>query len=157
MIHVNPATLSLSMPTRTLFLGADHAGFELKESLKPWLHTLGFEVCDLSPRFDKDDDYPIHGMKVALAVTKTKNSFGILVCGSGVGISIAANRIQGARAFDAFDTKTVTSAREHTDANIIALSGWHLSPAKAKSFITLFLKTAASKEARHKRRIKQLG
>lgn len=145
------------MPTRTLFLGADHAGFELKESLKPWLHTLNVEICDLSPRFEKGDDYPMHGMKVALAVTKTKNSLGILVCGSGVGISIAANRVKGARAFDAFDAKTVALAREHNDANIIALSGWHHSLAKAKSLISLFLKTEFSKEPRHKKRVKQLG
>lgn len=145
------------MPSRTIFLGADHAGFKLKESLKPWLTKQGFDVLDLSPAYADGDDYPIHGLKVGLAVAKTDGSAGILSCGSGVGISVAANRVKGARAFDAFDDKTTKLAREHNDANIIALSGWHTSPAKAKKLITTFLKTKFSKESRHHRRVKQLG
>ncbi len=145
------------MSSRILFLGADHAGFALKESLKPWLQKLGYQVRDVSPVFTEGDDYPVHGLKLGLAVAKHKGSRGILACGSGVGISIAANRVNGARAFDAFDAKTTKLAREHNDANIIALSGWHLSPAKARSLITLFLKTPFSTATRHHRRVKQLG
>ena len=145
------------MSSRTIFLGADHAGFKLKERLKPWLLGLGYAVGDASPTFKEGDDYPMHGKKVAQLVAKHKDSVGILFCGSGVGISIAANRQKGARAFDAYDVKTTKLAREHNDANIIALSGWHVSAAKAKQLITLFLKTPFSKAERHHRRVRQLG
>ena len=141
----------------TLFLGADHAGYQLKESIKSWLIKTGHIVKDLSPTFDKDDDYPAHGKRVANAVVKTTNGFGILVCGSGVGISIAANRVKGARAFDAYDEHITKLAREHTDANIITLSGWYTSNTQAHTLIGLFLRTQFSTEKRHARRVKQLG
>jgi ribose 5-phosphate isomerase B len=140
-----------------LFLGADHAGFDLKEKLKADLLDQGYEIYDLSPRFKKDDDYPLHAKKVAQAVVKTLGSCGILVCGSGVGVSIAANRIKGVRAFDAHDEKETKLAREHNDANIIALSGWRLSEQEALGLVKTFLKTKASKIERHVRRVKQLG
>ena len=114
-------------------------------------------VVALSPTFVAGDDYPSHGFRVARHVAKTKDARGILVCGSGVGVSIAANQIKGARAFDAFDARTTKLAREHNDANIIALSGWHLPAAKAKHLVDLFLKTKFSGATRHHRRVKQLG
>ncbi|MFA5935631.1 MAG: RpiB/LacA/LacB family sugar-phosphate isomerase [Patescibacteria group bacterium] len=140
-----------------LFLGADHAGFELKEKLKADLLHQGYEIYDLSPRFKKDDDYPIHAKKVALAVSKTPGSMGVLACGSGVGVSIAANRVKGARAFDAHDEKETKLAREHNDANVIALSGWKLSEKEALALVKTFLKTKASGAERHRRRVGQLG
>lgn len=140
-----------------LFLGADHAGFELKETLKADLLDMGYEIYDLSPRFKADDDYPLHAKKVAMAVAKTSDARGILVCGSGVGISIAANRTKGVRAFDAHDEKEVKLAREHNDVNVIALSGWQMDEKHAMSLVKAFLKTKASNAERHKRRVKQLG
>ena len=145
------------MPKQTIFLGADHAGYALKERTKAWLSSHGFDVRDLSPRLRAGDDYPKHGFAVARRVAKTKGSRGVLVCGSGVGVSIAANRIKGARAFDAYDTRTVKLAREHNDANIIALSGWHTPAAKAKKLVRIFLSTKFSAAQRHLRRVKQLG
>jgi ribose 5-phosphate isomerase B len=140
-----------------IFLGADHAGFKLKEALKADLLNKGYEIYDLSPRFKADDDYPLHAKKVAMAITKSPESRGILVCGSGVGVSIAANRMKGVRAFDAHDEKEVKLAREHNDANVIALSGWRMDEKHAMKLVNAFLKTKTSKAERHRRRVKQLG
>lgn len=142
---------------RTIFLGADHAGFALKEALLPYLANLPLTIVDLSPKHIEDDDYPLIAKRVAQRVVKTPNARGILVCGSGVGVTIAANRIKKIRAFDAFDEETTEFAREHNDANIISLSGWRLEPKKARELIQLFLDTKPSSLQRHKRRIKQLG
>jgi ribose 5-phosphate isomerase B len=141
---------------QTIYLGADHAGFGLKEEIKKLFGTK-IHVEDLSPVFTDEDDYPEIAFAVAKKVSKTKGSRGILVCGSGVGVSIAANRMKGVRAFDAFDEETVKLAREHNDANVIALSGWRLDAKRAKQFIDLFLKTKHSSATRHHRRVKQLG
>jgi ribose 5-phosphate isomerase B len=140
-----------------LFLGADHAGFALKEKLKAALLDLGYEIYDLSPRFKEGDDYPLPAKKVSAAVSKTRESRGILVCGSGIGVSIAANRMKGIRAFDAHDVKETRLAREHNDANVIALSGWRMSKQDALRLVQTFLKTSFSKAERHHRRVKQLG
>lgn len=145
------------MKSQPLVLGADHAGFGLKESLKRILQSRGIEFTDLSPVFHAGDDYPAIAKRVARDVAKLQGGFGVLVCGSGVGVTIAANRVKGVRAFDATDEQTVKLAREHNDANVIALSGWHLSPAKAGKLVRLFLETSFSKTARHRRRVKQLG
>jgi len=141
----------------SLFLGADHAGFALKEKLKVALLDLGYEIYDLSPRFKEGDDYPLPAKNVATAVSKTRESRGVLVCGSGVGVSIAANRVKGVRAFHAHDAKETKLAREHNDANVIALSGWRMSKADALRLVQTFLKTPFSKAERHHRRVKQLG
>ncbi len=143
------------MKYQVIFIGADHAGFKLKEQLKKSLKNAVIE--DLSPDFKAGDDYPIVSKRLAQAVTKTKEARGILVCGSGVGVIMAANRIKGARAFDAFDEKTVKLAREHNDANIMALSGWRQDAKTAKKLIGIFLNTKSSTAARHQRRVKQLG
>ncbi len=139
-----------------LYLGADHAGFALKEKLKSALLKHDYTFTDLSPTFQANDDYPLHAQRVAKAVAQDKKSRGILVCGSGVGVSIAANRNKGIRAFDAHDVKEVILAREHNDANVIALSGWRMTEKQAITLIETFLQTPFSKAARHQRRVKQL-
>ena len=140
-----------------IFLGADHAGFALKEKIAARVDARGMTVIDLSPRFHAGDDYPKIAARVARHVAKTKGARGVLVCGSGVGVSIAANRVKGVRAFDAYDAKTTKLAREHNDANVIALSGWRQSAAEAKKLIDLFFKTRFSTATRHHRRVKQLA
>ncbi len=149
-----------------VLLGSDHAGFKLKESIRKELLRLGHDVCDFTPRLVAGDDYPVVGRDVARAVVKlnsrrptpdARRPKGILVCGSGVGVAIAANRVKGARAVDGYDAKQVKLAREHTDANILTLGGWNTTPKKAMGLISVFLKTKASKETRHRRRIKELG
>lgn len=144
------------MTSSPLFIGADHAGFDLKERIKVFLPNNVF-IEDLSPVYTDGDDYPDIANKVAKQVVKHPGSRGILVCGSGVGVTIAANRLKGVRAFDAHSVEEVELAREHNDANVISLSGWHEKPAQAKKMIEAFLKTPASKEQRHVRRVKKLG
>ncbi len=139
-----------------LYLGADHAGFALKERLKSKLSKRGYALTDLSPTFHTNDDYPMHAQRVAQAVTKDTKTRGVLICGSGVGVSIAANRNKDIRAFDAHDVKEVILAREHNDANVIALSGWRMTEKQALALIEIFLQTPFSKAARHRRRVKQL-
>lgn len=140
-----------------IYLGADHAGFALKEKIKQALVKQGETICDLSLVFQEGDDYPEHAKRVSKEITKNRNAKGLLFCGSGVGMIIAANRIKGARAFDAHDEQEVKLARQDNDANIMALSGWRTSSSKAMKLIRLFLETPFSKAARHQRRITQLG
>lgn len=145
------------MKRPTIYLGADHAGFLLKERIKEALATRSLDIRDLSPRLHEGDDYPVPAARVARAVRKQKDSRGILVCGSGVGVSIAANRIKGVRAFDAHTVAETELAREHNDVNVIALSGWTLGKKTALDLIDAFLKTPSSKAERHRRRVRQLG
>ncbi len=143
---------------KTLYIGADHAGYELKEALKRLItEKAEWVVEDLSPDFKAGDDYPLIARKLALRVAQTPNSRGVLACGSGIGMVMAANRIKGARAFDAYDAKSVELARNDNDANIVTFSGWRQKSGETKKLLDLFLKTKASTATRHKRRIKQLG
>ncbi|MFH1620563.1 MAG: RpiB/LacA/LacB family sugar-phosphate isomerase [Patescibacteria group bacterium] len=145
------------MKQAPIFLAADHAGYALKEKIKHKFLKLGLQVKDLSPKFKPGDDYPAHGFNLAKAIVKNKDAKGIAICGSSIGISMAANRIKGARAFSTTDEKTIKLAREHNDANIMTLSGWRTSTKSAIKLIDVFLKTKFSGAERHKRRIKQLG
>lgn len=145
------------MKRLTIYLGADHAGFALKEKVKTRLEAERMTVIDLSPTLNDGDDYPLEGKKVAEAVVAEPGTRGILVCGSGVGVSIAANRIPGARAFDAHSEKETILAREHTNANIMSLAGWSLKEKQAMKLIDIFLKTTFSAAKRHHRRVEQLG
>jgi ribose 5-phosphate isomerase B len=140
-----------------IIIGADHAGFALKEKIKLSLAAKQVTLRDLTPTFVDGDDYPKVGFDVARAVSKNPKARGILVCGSGIGIAIAANRINGARAFDAHSVEEVKLAREHNDANVIVLSGWKMKNAEALKMIEAFLTTPFSKVVRHKRRVKELG
>lgn len=145
------------MKKPTIFLGADHAGFGLKEELRPFLEKAGYIYKDLAPVFTDEDDYPEIATAVAKKVAKTPGTLGILACGSGVGVSMAANRVKGVRAFDAYDEKTVKLAREHNDANVIAFSGWRQSADEAQKLLKTFFGTPFSKATRHHRRVKILG
>ncbi len=144
------------MKQHRIIIGADHAGFALKEKIKRSLVAEQVDIHDLTPVFVEGDDYPKVGYDVARAVSKNPKARGILVCGSGVGVTIAANRIKGARAFDARTVGETVLAREHNDVNIIALSGWKTKNTEALKMIEAFLKTPSSKSARHRRRVKQL-
>ena len=151
----NFAILSRMKPTM-IYIGADHAGYKLKEKVEKWLIKEGYCVEDLSPAFKKGDDYPKVGFKVAKVVVKEKDARGVLICGSGVGVAMAANRVKGARAAFVHDPKEVKMARVDEDANILTLSGWNMNLKKAQSLLKPFLTTKFSKAVRHKRRIKQL-
>lgn len=139
-----------------IYIGADHAGFKLKEKLKRWFKKKGIECIDIGNHvLDPTDDYPDYAVPLARKVAATK-SFGILVCGSAQGVCIAANKIKGVRAVIPFSMKEVKLSREHNDANIICLSGWFQGFWKAKRMIKTFLETPFSKERRHVRRVNKI-
>jgi ribose 5-phosphate isomerase B len=140
-----------------LYIGADHGGFKLKEQIKKYLQTPKITFKDLGNfKFVPDDDYPEYSFKVAKAVAKDKKSSGILICGTGFGVCIAANKVKGIRAVTVRNVQEAKSARIHNDANVLCLSGWELKPEMAKKIIKVWLKTSFSKVARHQRRINQI-
>ena len=141
---------------KTIFLAADHAGYALKEKLRAALIRSGVRVTDLSPKFKEGDDYPAIGNLLAKKVARAKGR-GVLVCGSGEGVAIAANRVPGARAVVGHSVAQVKKAREHNDMNILCLSGWKTGLWTAMKLTKAFTSSAFSGAARHKRRIKQLG
>ena len=143
-----------------IFIGSDHRGFALKQRL---LEILGEDndidtISDLGPEsYLPDDDYNDYVVKVAEAVLKTPNSFGILICGSAIGVSIQANRFKGIRAAIVNNENVARITREHNNANIICLSAEDfLEPNSAITLIKTFIKTPFSNEERHIRRIKKL-
>jgi ribose 5-phosphate isomerase B len=139
-----------------IYIGADHAGYKLKERLKKWLEKKHIEVEDVGAKaLDPDDDYPDYAEKLAKKVVKAK-SLGILICGSAQGVCIAANKIKGARAVVPFNVKEAKLSREHNKANVICLSGWYFNPKKANSLVWKFLRTPFSKDERHRRRVEKI-
>jgi ribose 5-phosphate isomerase B len=104
-------------------LGADHAGWELKEALKAWLIDAGYQVLDFGTHGPDSVDYPDYALQVAEAVTVGKVERGVLICGTGIGMTIAANKVFGIRAALCGDVFTARMSREHNDANVLALGG----------------------------------
>lgn len=140
----------------TIYIGADHAGFDLKEKVAAKLKENGHEVEDLTPApIDLDDDYPGVAEKVAKAVL-ANNAKGILLCGSGNGICVAANKIKGIRAALGYNIQAAKWAREHLDANILCLAGRVLNPDYANVIVKDWLATPFTGEERHVRRIGQI-
>lgn len=138
-----------------LILGSDHAGYRLKEAIKKYTKKLGHENLDYGTNSEEPIDYPDISEKVARDVVN-KNLKGILVCGSGTGMSIAANKVKGARAALCYDEFTAGVAREHNDANILCLAGRDMSIKKAEKITKVWLETAFSNEERHKRRVEKI-
>lgn len=141
--------------TQTIYLGADHAGFALKEILKKGLRKP-WRVVDLSPALVHGDDYPPVAQKTARLMQKNPGSFGLLVCGSGHGMEIAANRFRGVRAIVARTAADAVLGREHNHANLLVLGGWMTKPLQAKHILAHFLSAEPSKASRHVRRVRQL-
>lgn len=141
-----------STPSQVV-VGADHAGHELKQQLVEFLEKAGVSVKDLSPALDPTDDYPLIAHQVAAEVAKDANSWGILVCGTGIGMSMAANRHPGVRAALVYSAEQAKLAREHNAANILVLAGRFLAPTETESILTAWMNTSSSDEARHLRRI----
>ena len=139
-----------------IVLGADHAGYELKEILKKELSKMGAVINDFSPTYIAGDDYPPVAKQVAHLIANDPTQLGILICGTGLGMDIAANRIRGARAVVVRDTKDAVLSREHNHANILILGGRITPPSKAKAVLRAWLQATPSKAARHLRRIDQL-
>lgn len=142
-----------------IYIASDHRGFLLKEDLKQKLQQSGFIVKDLgNDHLDPDDDYVDYAKKVALEiVTDQDDSRGILLCGSGVGMDIVANKIDNIRCALVCDVAGAKQAREHEDANVISLAADKLDKNQAYEIIMTFLNTPFSNQARHIRRLKKLS
>lgn len=146
------------MKKEIIYLGADHAGFELKEFLKAHLMKSGYTVYDLGAHMlDKHDDYPDFAHKVAESVAENDASFGILCCGSAQGMCIVANKQAGIRAVSVINPKEAAITRSHNNANVLCLAGWSLSKPKAAKITNIWLATPFSQEPRHVRRLKKIA
>jgi RpiB/LacA/LacB family sugar-phosphate isomerase len=140
-----------------LAIGADHAGFELKETLKGELTKMGHEVEDLGAHaYDALDDYPDSAEAVAVAVAKGDAERGLIICGSGVGASIAANKVKGARAAVAVESYSARQGVEHDDVNILVLGGRVIGIEVAREALRAFLDAKFSGEPRHVRRLEKV-
>lgn len=141
-----------------VYLGADHAGFELKEKVKSYLQKQGYEVEDCGAfQFDKADDYPDFISKAAVGVAKDPSSKSIVFGKSGAGEAIVANKIKGVRAFLGINEENVRLAREHNDANVLSLGSAFVTEEQAFELVKLFLETPFSNEERHKRRVAKIS
>ena len=138
-------------------LGADHGGYPMKADLLPWLESQGYEILDLgASQYDAKDDYPDFAEAVAKAVAGGKAERGIIICGSGVGACIAANKVPGVRACPCHDTYSAHQGVEHDDMNVLCLGARVIGVELAKEVVAAFLKARFSNEDRHKRRLQKV-
>jgi ribose 5-phosphate isomerase B len=139
-----------------IVLAADHAGYQLKDELAAWLRELGYEVDDLGTNSAESVDYPQFGSKLARAIATGAAERGVVVCGSGIGISIAVNREAKCRCARVNEPVSAALAREHNDANVIALGARLIGADMAKACVAAFLGTDFA-GGRHQRRVDQLS
>jgi ribose 5-phosphate isomerase B len=137
-------------------LAADHAGYELKDELAAWLREAGHEITDLGTNGPESVDYPQYGAKLAAEIASGRAERGIAVCGSGVGISIAINREPKCRCARVDDPLSARLAREHNDANVLAIGARLIGNDMARACVTAFLGTDFA-GGRHQRRVDQLS
>jgi len=138
------------------YAGSDHAGVRLKSVMIEALKELGDEVVDLGTESEESTDYPQYGAAVGRAVVGELGTMGLIVCGTGIGISISANKIKGIRAAVVHDDFTAAAARAHNDANVIAMGSRVIGPGVAESALTVFRSTQFA-GGRHQRRIDQMN
>jgi len=137
-------------------IGADHAGYQLKEHLRKWLVDVGHEVLDVGTFGTESTDYPDYAERVAEAVRQGQADRGILVCSTGVGMSIAANKFPGIRAALAVNPDEVSLVRRHNDANVLTLGAKYTDPEAAEQLVAIFLSTAFE-GGRHSRRLNKIA
>ena len=140
---------------KKIFISSDHAGFKLKESIKIYLSKKKLHFQDLGPINGKKVDYPDYAHKVAKKVKINKNNVGILICGSGTGMNIVANKHKNIRAAQCFNSKSTKLSRLHNDANIITLGSRVLSKKNALNYVGIFLNTKFE-GGRHSKRIRKI-
>jgi len=140
-----------------VYLGSDHAGYDLKQRLVDHIGSLGHDVVDCGPpAYDAEDDYPPYVLRAASRTAGDPGSRGIVLGGSGNGEAIAANKVPGVRCALAYSDDTARLAREHNDANVLSLGARMYDEAAALRYVELFLSTGFSDEPRHSRRIGQI-
>lgn len=137
-------------------IGSDHAGFELKEKLKKYLTGKEFEIKDFGTYSNQSVDYPDYAHPLAIAVEKKEFNYGILLCGSGNGVSITANKHQGIRCALCWNEEIAKLARLHNDANILALPARFIEEAEAQKCVDIFL-SINFEGGRHEKRVKKIG
>ena len=140
--------------TNWVIISSDHAGYNLKESIKDYLCKKKFKVIDCGPDSDASVDYPDYAKKLAKKILS--NNYGILICGSGIGMSIVANRYKKVRASLVFNTKTAKLAREHNNSNVLVLGSRVTNKINALKIVHTFFKTKFLK-GRHTRRVKKFN
>ena len=147
------------MKINKIYLSGDHAGFKLKEKLKPWIEKKGYRIMDFGPlKYNPKDDYPDFVIPMAKKLTKDKNAAGIIVAGSGQGEAIAKNKVKGIRAglYHGGSLKIVNTGRAHDNTNILCFGSRFVTEAEAKKAINMFLKTKFD-GGRHTRRLKKVS
>ena len=137
-------------------IASDHAGYQLKEKIKDYLVKKGVPLIDLGPLSSDSVDYPDYAKKVAKRLLTKKGDAGILVCGSGTGMAISANKFKGIRAAQCYDKKSTILSRQHNNANIICLGSRLMKNKKAFNLIDYFLKTKFE-GGRHLRRVNKIN
>ena len=140
---------------KKIFISSDHAGFRLKETIKDYLRVKKISFEDLGPKDDRRVDYPDYAHKVARKVKLNRKNMGILVCGSGTGMNIAANKHRNIRAAQCFNLKSTKLSRLHNDANIITLGSRLITKKNALKFLSVFLNTKFD-GGRHLKRVKKI-
>lgn len=146
----------LAQAGETIAIASDHAGVDLKAAVKNDLAGLGYKVLDLGPMTTDSVDYPDFGHALADSISSGKAKAGVAICGSGIGISIAVNRHNGLRAALVHDTTGAELARQHNDANVVALGARFTAPDAARDIVKTFF-TTPFEGGRHTRRVEKLG
>lgn len=137
--------------------GCDHGGLVLRADIMDYLVKNGYEVLDFGIQENTPVDYTDYAQMVAECVASKEADFGVLVCGTGIGVSIAANKVPGVRAAVVSDTFTAHATREHNDANILTMGGRTIGAGLALDILDMFLKTPFSHDERHQRRIDKIS
>lgn len=136
-------------------IAADHAGFEFKEKIKKWLESNDIEVEDFGTDSEESTDYPDYAYAAAKSVAENENELGIIICGSGVGVSITANKVEGVRAANCFNKEMAILARQHNNANVITLGSRFIPVNEAFEMVRVFLETEFE-GGRHQRRVSKI-
>jgi ribose 5-phosphate isomerase B len=136
-------------------IGSDHAGFDLKEAVGPMLREAGHEVIDVGTDSEESVDYPVYASRAAHLVADGDAERAVIVCGSGVGVSIAANKVDGVRAVNGHDPEEAEMSRRHNNANVLTLAGRRLTPDEAAPIVESFLSTEFE-AGRHERRVEEI-
>lgn len=140
-----------------VYIGADHNGFKLKEKLKKSLAEQDYQVKDLgNTKYQPTDDYPDYARKVSKYVAEDKQAMGIVICGSGQGMCMVANKYKGIRAALGWSLDIAKKSRQDNNSNVLCLPAWYVSQTQAIKIVHAWVQTPFSKLARHKRRVKKI-
>lgn len=140
-----------------VYIGADHRGFDLKEKVAKWLYEWGYGFLDVGANhFDPKDDYTQYAQQVASLVSEDKKSKGILLCGSGVGVDVTANKFDGIRASIGISEEQVEKGRSDDDMNVLVIAADFINEGEVKKMLKTFLETDFDRKVRHKRRLEEI-